>query len=565
MARFKASRFLRSPKAATAVDPKAEASDDSNAKAAPATEAPPAARVVEPMKPRPNVQQEESHVDSARRVDPGQTTLRRVDPSEIVKPAPHEPPPVQRVASAADLKQPETDSPVSLRGSNLVDEKADSSVTSVDDERGSGEKLDPGSLGDADGGADGGILGKAVEDYTADDFSSRASAEGFGQFEDSTGDDPPAGADRIPAGTLADSVESSLAGDETTLVDPADMTKDGPEMPAGFDQSPSNLDAANLRGLAAEADEHSSSSMASLGGFAEEDPDAATTDSTGADDQTSADGTSLSEEDRKELDATGATETLEDEGYNVDDMTADQVHDALNDIADNEQIVKPGKEYLEARDYDTANMTDQEVLDSLDKEASYEFSGGQGGTSTSPSYVDADSGGGEEGSAQVAADAEKLHVPTSPIRGNIDPTEFGNGAAEATDTSILDMSDPVNPEDSMSFGGGSMGTPPPRAQVDFGPDHVDENSGGGLSDDIGGIGIGHDDGTLGIDFGADDSGTDADTGGLIDELSNIDDPSHMADAPDIGFAIDPGDVAADSPIDLADDFHHVDRVDDIFE
>ncbi len=531
MARFKASRFLKSPKVAKAVDQKAESGDEAE-KASPATEAPPAARVVEPMRTRPVVQQQESHVDTSRRVDPGQT-MRRVDPTDRPTAAPQE--------------------------------KPDSSATSAADERGPSGRMDPGSVGVA-GDYDAGSMGKSVDEFTADDFESRSSAEGIGGFKDPA-EETPAGADRIPTDN---GVESSLAADEATLVDPADMANDGPEMPAGFDKTPGNMRSGNLSGLAGDADTYGSNSMADASGFAEEDADAvSTTDSTGddgtsTDDQTSADGTSLSEDERKYLDAAGATETLEDEGYNVDDMTADQVHDALNDIADNEQILKPGKDYLEARDYDTGNMTEEQIRDALNTEASYEISGGAAGTATSPSYVDADSGG--EGSAQVDADAAKLHIPTSPIRGNIDPTDFGNGAEEVADTSILGMSDPMNPDDSTSFGGGSIGTPPPTAGVDFGPDHVDQNPGGGLSEDIGGVGIGHDDGTLDVDLGTDDGTLDPDTGGVLDDLSQMDDPSQMADTPDIGFAVEPDDMTADDPTGgMEDNFRHIDRVDDIFE
>jgi len=608
MARFKASRFLRSPKVAKVVDPKADASDDSDQKAAPATEAPSAARVVEPMKARPVVQPQESHIDTSRRVDPGET-MRRVDPSVAAKVAPHEPPSVQRVASAADLKQPESDSSVSRRGSGLVDEKADSSVTSVDDERGSAEKMDPESLGEADGGAAGGLMGKSVDDYTADDFGSRASAEGFGQFDPSAEEDSPAGSDRIPTGTLADSVESSLSEDEVTLVDPADMTNDGPEMPAGFEQSPGSMKDANLRGIASDADEYGSNSMADVGGLSggaahgtvarggtdqyakpmktgddsnsgtvsqgaalDTGPDTSGYTDDSSDDDTADDtGTPLTDDDKAYLDAAGATDALADEGLDVNNMTKEQVQGALEDMGNEAMVVEPGRAYLDGtgRGYDTEKMSPQEVADALGKEAEYELQGGDVGNAAppSPSYVDADTGGAVDAmaGAQVAADAAKLHIPSTPIRGNIDPTEFGNGSGEATDTSILDMSDPVNVDDSTSFGGGSIGTPPPTAGVDFGPDHVDENPGGGLSDDIGGIGVGHDDGTLNIDLGTETGGMDPDAGGLMDDLSNIDDPSHMADTPDLGFAVDPGEALADSTIDPAADFHHVDRVDDIFE
>ncbi len=566
MARFKASRFLKSPRVPKAVDPKADSPEESPDTAA----APPAARMAEPMRTRPVVNPQESSVDTSRRVDPGQT-MRRVDPSASPAAAPEQPQPVRRVTSADDLSRPTADSPVSRRGSKLVDDKADSSSTSTVDEKSPGERVGPGSMGAADDMGTGVPMGNSVDDYTADDFRSRSSVAGAGRFDDSAGASTPAGSEALPTDN---DVVDSLAADEATLVNPDDMTNDGPEMPAGFDQTRGNIKTTNLRGLAGDADEYGTNSMADASGFAEEDADGTTTtttDTSTTGDQTEDDTTSSASNTQSE-DASGARDYLKQDSdgagqsLDVDDMSDQEVADAVSTEADYETTIRPGKQYLAERDYDVDKMSDEQIVDAIDKEAAYEYSGGKSGTATSPGvgYVDADSGG--EDSAQVAADAHKLNVPTTPVRGNIDPTEFGNGAEEATDTSILDMSDPVDADDSTSFGGGAMGTPPPRAGVDYGPDHLDSNPGGGLSDNIGGVGIGHDDGTLDVDLGTGSDAMDPDSGGLIDDLSQMDDPSQTADTPDIGFAVDPDGAADDSPIDVvADDIHHVDRIDDIFE
>jgi len=533
-------------------------------------------------------------------VSPMAQTYSAMNPGTPLNPSAAVPPTVSRVDSPeglrwqqAKVEEKPSGSDGGSKGSDLIDEKADSSSTSVADERPQGGVEDPGQAGQMGFGDPDG----AVSQFTASDFGSRGESAGFGSFADDESPKEVAGADQIPTSGPG----SSPSDDGGTLLDAGYRGDQAPPTPAGFDATPTNLESANIRGLAGDADEYGSNTAAGVGGLsggsardftssggqgkesgggggssssgesggsgqssgapANDDlgPAAPSPGDDGDTDTPSA-SDPLSQGDKDYLEASGATERLKEGGYNLDDMSKQDVQNALGNMADQDVAVEPGKAYLEGtgRGYDVDNMSDEEVAAALDNEAEYEQQGGDGSDATppTPGYRDYDSDTGEA-SEQVTADANTLGASTiSAGGGDIDPSRYGMDVDEdLADTSILDVSNRTL-ESAGDFGSGSVGSAPPTANVDFGPDHVDENPGSGPTDDIGGIGLGHDDGTVNIDLGSDGEG-------VFPMAQTF---SVMADAADeVGFAIDPGDVVDDSPVDDPDDDPDgLSRITDIF-
>jgi hypothetical protein len=333
---------------------------------------------------------------------------------------------------------------------------------------------------------------QSASGYRRESFTSRAETAGAGEFAE--GDAvAPTGADEVPGG-LADAVGSHLRGESTTLLDPSELGDGGSAMPAGLESTPSPARGADLRGVATEADR--SDSMADLAGVSEETTDESSAENTQTEDSSTA---------REYLsgNSEGAGQSLD-----VDNMSDAEVVEATAVEADYAIGVGPGREYLKGgsdrtgQTPDVDNMSTDEVMSELDKEAEYEL---RGGSDAAPAYVDADSGGDSAGAAQVARDAKKLgrgfdiDDPSTP--GNVDPNDSDTGATESSDTSILGMSDPGSPAAADEFGGGSIGTPPPSANIDYGEDHVETDATGGLYDDLGDIGTAPVDDTIDFDLG----------------------------------------------------------------